>query len=160
VGHVPSLVLTCGVAGSGKSTYARGLESQGWLRLSIDAEAWRRGLTEHPLPAAVTADIVAQQRGELLDALAHGRDVVVDYSFWSRATRETYRELGTRAGAVVQVVWFDVPREELRRRLDARVGEGGPDSVRVPDAVLDRYVAGFEAPGPEEEDVVRFTSAP
>jgi hypothetical protein len=57
-------------------------------------------------------------------------------------------------------VWFDVPREELRRRLDARVGEGGPDSVRVPDDVLDRYLAGFEAPGPEEKDVVRFTSAP
>lgn len=32
------VVLMCGPAGSGKSTYARRLEAQGMVRLSIDHE--------------------------------------------------------------------------------------------------------------------------
>lgn len=32
----------CGVAGSGKTTYAKQLESEGYVRLSVDEEVWRR----------------------------------------------------------------------------------------------------------------------
>jgi predicted kinase len=32
----------CGVAGSGKTTYAQQLEAQGYVRLSIDEEVWKR----------------------------------------------------------------------------------------------------------------------
>ena len=83
---MPRLVLTCGVAGSGKSTYARSLADQGWLRLSIDVEAHRRGFTEHPLPTAVTDAIVAEQREQLVAALRDGADVVVDYSSLTKAS--------------------------------------------------------------------------
>lgn len=152
---MPRLVLTCGVAGSGKSTYARALAEQGWLRLSIDVEAHGRGLTEHPLPDDVTAEIVAQQRDQLATALRDGRDVVVDYSFWSRARRDEYRTLGSASGADVEIVWFDVPRAELRRRLRLRDTQSGPDAVHVPDDLLDRYLAGFEPPAPDETDVRR-----
>lgn len=159
---MPRLVLTCGVAGSGKSTYARALADQGWVRLSIDVEAHRRGLTEHPLPEPVTAAIVAEQQEQLVAALRAGADVVVDYSFWSRARREEYRAIGSAEGADVQVVWFDVPREELARRLRARAAHPGPDAVEVSEELLATYLAGFEPPGADETDVVRHvdTSAP
>ena len=32
----------CGVAGSGKTTYAQRLEAEGYVRLSIDEEIWQR----------------------------------------------------------------------------------------------------------------------
>ena len=32
----------CGVAGSGKTTYAKLLETEGYVRLSIDEEVWAR----------------------------------------------------------------------------------------------------------------------
>lgn len=150
-----SLVLTCGLAGAGKSTYARALEAKGWLRLSIDQAAWERGFHEHPLPVSIRDDIVAAQRVELVTALKQGRDVVVDYAFWSRAMRDEYREIGHAHGASVEVVYFDVPREELLRRLNARSdGPGDPDSINVSAAQLDIYAAGFQAPGPDETDVV------
>jgi predicted kinase len=158
---VPRLVLTCGVAGSGKSTYARSLADRGWLRLSIDVEAHRRGFTEHPLPTAVTDAIVAEQREQLVAALRDGADVVVDYSFWSRARREEYRAIGREQGADVQVVWFDVPRAELVRRLRARAAHPGPDAVEVSEELLTTYLDGFEEPGADETDVVRHpTSGP
>jgi predicted kinase len=36
------VVLMCGIAGSGKTTYAQRLERDGYVRLSIDEEVWRR----------------------------------------------------------------------------------------------------------------------
>ena len=141
----------CGLAGAGKSTYARRLEERGWLRFSIDREAWGMGLVDVPFPPDASDDIRARQRREIADALRAGRDVVVDYSFWSRAQRDEYRELGRECGAVVDVVHLDVPEEELRRRLAERRGRH-PDDYPVAD-LLAGYLSGFEAPGPDETDV-------
>lgn len=143
----------CGIAGSGKSTFARGLEAHGWLRFSIDAEAWDRGLRDVPLPETAAREIRAGQRARIEAALREGRDVVVDYSFWSRAQRDDYRALGRACGADVDVVHLDVPPEELRRRLAAR-RTTHPDEFVVPLEVLEGYLAGFEAPGPDEGDVL------
>jgi len=137
----------CGLAGSGKSTYARGLEDLGWLRFSIDAEAWARGLREVPLPEDVHAEIQARQRVEIERALRDGRNVVVDYSFWSRAQRDDFRDLGRTCEADVEVVHLDVPVDELRRRLARRRTRHADDFV-VPGDVLEQYIAGFEVPGP------------
>ena len=37
---IPLVVMMCGVAGSGKTTFAQQLEKEGFLRLSIDEEIW------------------------------------------------------------------------------------------------------------------------
>jgi predicted kinase len=153
---VARLVLMCGIAGSGKSTYARRLEVDGWVRFSIDAEAWERGLREVPLPEHAAAEIRADQRLRIEAALRAGQDVVVDYSFWSRAQRDDYRALGRACGAGVEVVHLDVPAAELRRRLALR-RTAHPDDFVVPPEVLDQYVAGFQRPGPDEGDVTVLT---
>ncbi len=153
------LVLTCGLAGSGKSTYAKSLEAQGWLRLSIDTRAWELGHTQHPLPTEIRDEIVAHQQRELGDALTAGRNVVVDYAFFTRAMREEYRALGRRYRAEVEVVLFEVPRAELLRRLTERETRSpGPDDVLVSEKLLDRFIAGFEWPAPDETDVRSMNS--
>jgi predicted kinase len=122
----PRVVLMCGVAGSGKSTHAKELERLGWLRLSIDVEAWRRGHRAMPLPIELTDDIRAQQRQALLSAVRDGRDVVVDYSFWSRDQRDDYRRLARDAGASVEVHYCPVAAEVAHRRITER--NAGPQS--------------------------------
>jgi predicted kinase len=152
------MVLMCGLAGAGKSTYARALEARGWARFSIDDEAWKRGFVEAAaIPAEVAVDIRARQRDAIARALDDGENVVVDYSFWSRAQRDDYRALGRSHGATVEVVYLETSETVLRHRLAARRGAHADDFV-VDAELLDRYVAGFEAPGPDERDVTVITT--
>lgn len=147
------LVLMCGLAGAGKSTYARALEAAGSVRFSIDAEAWRSGYADAAaIPADLAAGIRDRQRGEIAAALDDGRDVVVDYSFHARAQRDEYRRLGRAHGAEVEVVHLASDPDVLRQRLAARRGSG-PDDFTVDPGLLETYLAGFEAPGPDERDV-------
>ncbi len=158
--EVSRLVLMCGLAGAGKSTYARTLQARGWTRFSIDAGAWEMGFTgAEAVPATVSAEIRARQRTAIADALDAGDDVVVDYSLWSRALRDEYRELGRVHGATVEVVFLDSDDALVRSRLAMRRGSH-PDDVIVDDDLFDRYVQSFEAPGPDERDVtvIRSTS--
>ena len=43
----------CGIAGAGKTTYAKALEASGWVRLSIDEEVWERLRTTMRAPMTV-----------------------------------------------------------------------------------------------------------
>lgn len=82
----------CGPAGAGKSTVAHALEGQGFTRLSVDAEAHARGWT-----GVITREqalrIDAVLRDRLDDLLSTGRDVVLDYSFSTRAVRDEFRQV-------------------------------------------------------------------
>lgn len=89
----PVVVLMCGVAGSGKTTYAQRLEAQGYLRLSIDEEIWQRfgryGVDYQPIDYprhSQAADEILRERLPIL--IEQGREVVVDVSFWQRAARD------------------------------------------------------------------------
>lgn len=144
-----TVVLTCGPAGSGKSTYARRLEAEGYARLSFDEEAWRRGYRDHPLPAEAADEVHAALQARLAALVAEGRRVVVDTSFWSRASRERYRAFLAPLGVTPVVHYLATPREVVLRRLEARAGAHGDDVVVPPEVAL-RYLDGFEAPTPDE----------
>jgi len=143
------VVLTCGPAGSGKSTHARRLEAAGYVRLSFDEEAWSRGWQEHPLPERAAREVDADLQAALVGHARAGRDAVVDTSFWSRARRDDYRALLGAEGVVPVVHLQTAPPEELLRRLSLRSGSG-PHDVVVPPAVARAYVDGFEIPTPDE----------
>jgi predicted kinase/RimJ/RimL family protein N-acetyltransferase len=148
-----SVVLVCGPAGSGKSTHARTLERAGYVRLSFDEEAWRRGHRVHPLPDDVAAEVHADLRARLLELVGQRRDVVVDSSFWSRATRDSYRALVAPLGVTPVTHHLATPRKTVLRRLAARTGSG-PHDVVVPPDLARRYLDGFETPAPDEGPVV------
>lgn len=154
------VVLVCGVAGAGKSTYSQRLAGEGYARLSFDEAAWDAGHREHPLPDNVAHEIHAGLRARLLELVAEGRDVVVDTSFWSRASRDAYRELLAPVGIVPVVHHVTAPRDVVLARLAQRRGQG-PHDVLVPRDLAERYLAGFQPPTPAEGPlVVRATAGP
>lgn len=145
----PRVVLLCGPAGSGKSTTARVLEAEGYLRLGWDEEAARQGFHGYPLPEGAEQQVHAVVQARLAAAVAEGRDVVVDTSFWQRARRQAYRDLLTPLGVEPVTYYLQVPLDVLLERVARRTG-AGPDDVVLDEATVRRFVAGFEVPTPQE----------
>lgn len=156
----PEVVLTCGIAGAGKTTFAQALEARGHVRLSIDEEVWRRngryGIDYEPAAYAEHSAAAAAVLRERLVALIHeGRDVVVDLSFWSRRMRDDYKALIEQAGGRWRLVYLPASRELLRERLDRRRERFDANAAfPIEDDLLDRYLDGFEPPDGEGEEVI------
>lgn len=157
----PLVVLMCGVAGSGKTTYAQDLEQQGYARLSIDEEVWRRfgryGI-DYPAEeyAALSRTTEEALRGRLLELIYAGREVVVDLSFWQRASRDEYKQLIEAAGGRWRLVYLKVRPDVLRLRLARRAAERFDANAAFPitDDLLADYLAGFEEPRGEGEETI------
>jgi predicted kinase len=146
---VSRVVFMCGPSGSGKSTYAQRLESEGMVRLSFDVEMWRRGNSVVPLPRDVRDEIEADLQARLLELVAGGTDVVLDFSFWSRRMRDDYRKLLEPAGVVPETIYLATDRETVLARMRARRGSHSDDFVLTEDLVA-RYFDHFEPPTPDE----------
>jgi predicted kinase len=145
------VIFMCGPAGSGKSAVARQYERQGMTRLSFDQEAWQRGITAMPLPPEVHRDIERVLRARLADLVRAGSDVVLDFSFWSRAMREEYRELLRPLGVVPETVYLATDRATVLRRIGARAAGDGDDfkiSSELAAAYFDHFEIPTEAEGP------------
>ena len=92
------------------------------VRLSFDVEMWRRGITEVPLLPDVRDEIEAGLRARLLELVAAGSDVVLDFSFWSRSMRDDYRALLAPTGVVPETVYLATDRDTVLRRMQERRG--------------------------------------
>lgn len=153
------VVMMCGLAGSGKTTYARRLEARGYRRLSVDEIIWRRighdaallDPTEYEQHQA-TADQELQE--ELIRLMAARQPVVLDKSFWSRATRDRYKALIKEYGGTWILIYLKAAPDTLRRRLAIRNAQDGPSSVTVSPELLDRYLMSFEEPRDEGEHTI------
>ncbi|WP_206053718.1 AAA family ATPase [Nocardioides iriomotensis] len=143
------VVFMCGPSGAGKSTYAQRLEGEGMVRLSFDVEMWRRGISTVPLPPDVRDEIETDLRARLLELVAAGTDVVLDFSFWSRRMRDDYRELLEPTGVVPETIYLATDRETALRRMRARRGGHSDDFVLTEDLVA-QYFDHFETPTPDE----------
>jgi len=146
---VGRVIFMCGPAGSGKSTVARTYEQQGMTRVSFDQEAWSRGITTMPLPPGVHRDIEEVLRARLVELVRGGADVVVDFSFWSRAMREEYRELLRPLGVVPETVYLAADRATVLQRIAARAARDG-DDFAISKELAAFYFDHFEPPTAEE----------
>ena len=152
--------MLCGLAGSGKTTYAERLERQGYVRLSIDEELWaafgRYGVDYPPERYGELSDIVERrQRDRLASLIASRSDVVVDNSFWKRRDRDDYKALIEAGGGRWRLVYLRVPPQELRRRLQRRSARFDANAAfPIDDALFARYLDMFEEPVDEGEVVL------
>ncbi|MFB7755121.1 AAA family ATPase [Streptomyces sp. NPDC056121] len=147
-----TLFLTCGVAGSGKTTLARKLEQErGALRLTGDA--WMRRLyPDLPAfaPAAVRDRVEKLQFDLALQVLEQGIDVVVDWGLLGRDERDHYRTQAQDRGAKVVLCLLDPPLAVLRERLEIRNRKVSADTYGIPLAKLEEQFRVFQRPTPQE----------
>ena len=142
----PTLFLTVGLPGAGKTTRARELAREhGILRLTPDE--WMAPLFGHN-DAAGRRDIL---EGRMVWAahqvLVSGASVVLDFGCWSAEERYAIRVLAESAGARFAMEYLHVPEAERRARCERRwaqapgttfeMTDGGPGPLRraLPPAV-------------------------
>lgn len=143
------IIFMCGPAGSGKSTVAKQLERAGMARLSFDEESFARGITVHPLPAETHAEIEQDLMQRLLRLIQQERDVVLDYSFWSRAIREQYKAILTPFGIEAEIYYVATPKAVALQRIRHRTGND-PNEMQLSEETAARYYDNFEPPTADE----------
>ena len=119
----------------------------GWL--SFDVEMWRRGISTVPLPPDVRGEIEAGLRARLLDLVAAGNDVVLDFAFWSRRMRDDYRRLLEPTGVVPETLYLATDRETVLDRMRTRRGSH-PDDYVLTAQLAAQYFDHFEPPTADE----------
>lgn len=144
------VVLLCGATGAGKTTYARRLEAQGYLRVSYDEETWALGCDSSDATSDVLSEADRRVREKIREAIASGTPVVLDASLSTRAIRDDLREFVRRAGGVPRLVVVDAPFELLAARVARRGVPRDANSLPLDPVALREYYASFEFPDADE----------
>lgn len=160
----PTLVITCGLSGSGKTTAssARLLDADdaaagSLLRLRSDVERKRlfglapQASSGSALDGGIYTAEATTRTYERLRSLARsllqaGWPVIVDAAFLRREERSAFRALAGELNVEFSILATEAPVDELRRRLAARSGDASEAGV----AVLERQLAWFEPLDAEE----------
>lgn len=138
----------CGPAGAGKTTYAKRLERDGWIRLSFEVEFWDRGVTTMPTTELV-AEVSTDLKQRLTGLIEEGHHVVLDFGFWFRRQRDEYRELLAPLSVVPTTMYIATDLETIIRGLGTRQGRG-PDDWPLTAYSAAEYFMKFEPPTLEE----------
>lgn len=153
------VVLMCGIAGSGKTTFSQMLEKHGYVRLSIDEEVWstngRYGI-DYPVEKyrEYLDDAHIRLRNKMLQLIQAKKRVVMDSSFWSRSERAEYKQLIENSGGIWRLVYLKVHPDELRRRLKIRSQRFDANAAfTIMDEILTTFLNGFEEPNKAEMGV-------
>jgi aminoglycoside phosphotransferase family enzyme/predicted kinase len=157
----PSLVLMCGLSGSGKTWLAQRLTTAlGAVHVRSDIERKRMaglpaaGQSHSPVGAGLysrEASLAVYNRlaACATDALRGGYTTVVDATFALAADRSLIRELAARHARTACIVYCRAPREVLQARISQRQ-QRLDDPSEAGLAVLAWQEAHFEPPQPHE----------
>jgi predicted kinase len=147
----PTLFLTVGLPGTGKTTAARRIEvEQGAIRLTKDE--WVKALYGHENPPSAQ-DVIEGRLVEIgLRALELGNDVIIDFGLWGRDERSALRQAAADRGATVEMRYFELTSAKQRRRLARREAEAPHTSWPISDEELSEWAASIDIPTPGELD--------
>lgn len=150
----PWALMLVGLPGSGKSTCVQQLvkASVAFDLLStdklIDAYAAQAGKTYSEVFREVSFKTWNEQLyTETVAAIEARRNVIIDQTNVKRKSRRSKIEPFTAAGYTCLALKFDVPEEELARRLDAR---GAATGKNIPKTVLQDMTKSYLPPAKDE----------
>lgn len=152
------LIVTHGLPGSGKSTWAEGQVAQDpetRVRINRDdirTELFGEKYHQGNFPQKSESQVTALQQKRIKAALARGKHVYCDDTNLNPRFLGQLAKLAQAYGAEFEQEYFDVPVEECKRRNRLRAAAGGRD---VPEFVIDRMASSaYDSTGHLKEFVV------
>lgn len=153
----PIVYLICGFIGAGKTTFAKKLEERtGAVRITKDE--WLIRLIGNDPTVDGFADLdrkVCDLSRDVAFRLAEkGVTVILDEGFWAKEQRDEMRRRAEDVGARAVVYLLDTPIETVRERVARRNLNPENDSFEIGGKMLDGYLACWQPPGEDEDDVL------
>jgi predicted kinase len=151
---MPTLYLTCGLPGSGKTSLARIIEREA-PALRLTGDDWLHELypglsTPEAETGPYRARVESLQWQLALRAVRLNCNVVVDWGVWSRTERDTCRKEARAAGARTVLCFLDVPFDALWDRVSRRNAALPAGTFHISRPDLLRWSKLFEPPTAEE----------
>ncbi len=147
----PTLFLTVGLPGTGKTTEARRIEVER-TALRLTKDEWIKALYGNDNPPAAT-DVIEGRLIQIgMRALELGTNVILDFGLWSREERSALRQAATDIGASVVICYFELTPAEQRRRLGQRLSDAPHETWPISEQELAEWASLFDIPTPAELD--------
>jgi predicted kinase len=145
----PVLITFCGLPGSGKTTMAKEVEkTTGAVRLNIDE--WVAALGADFFDDEFRHRLHVRLYEHGITFLKLGQSIILEDGLWRRDERDRLREVAHKLGAAIELHYFDVPVDELWRRLEARNALGADGVVPITKALLKACLPRFQRPDEAE----------
>lgn len=153
MGNRAVLHLICGQAGSGKTTYAKQLETQ-LNAFRFTKDEWMVSLYGRH----ITLDEWSQYEPRCYACietitrrlLEREISVILDYGFWYRHERARAKDFANELGIRSVVHFLNVPVEVRRERVLRRNKSITNDSVVMSEDEFDKQLSWFEVPSEQE----------
>lgn len=144
-----TVYFLCGLPSSGKTTFAKKLEiEKDAIRFTLDErmiEKYHYSIFDDEYGVLVTKEkLIIWEEAQIL--LGQGKDVILDWSLWSRAARTEWTQKAIESGHEYKLFYFDVPLEMLLRRLGRRNLENRATIHTIPIEEVERFSKIFEPP--------------
>lgn len=153
------VIMMCGVCGSGKTTFAKKKEKEGFIRISIDEEMWKlygaRGI-DYPNDnyEELSSIVGSKLQNDIVNYIKEDKNLVIDFSFWSKSNRKYYKNFLEELGADIQLIYLKVDKETLKKRIESRNKNHDANSQFIDEKTFEMYYNGFEDPKDEGEVVI------
>lgn len=153
----PTAHLLHGFVGAGKTTFARKLEHD-HRAVRFTHDEWMHLLYGADPPAdrftGFSGRVDELVWRTALRLLALGIDVILDFGFWTRRSRDEARSRVLACGARPLLYSIDCPEETMRDRVEQRTRHLPDDSLSINQPAFDLFKSRFE-PLTDDEVAIR-----
>jgi predicted kinase len=145
-----TLILTCGLPGSGKTTLARRLAAERDAQ-RFTKDEWVRDLGGDLWDEELRVRLEARLTELAFELVAAGRNCILDFGLWSRQERDALRLRARGLGVRVELHYVEIELEESIRRVAQRYADAPETAPDIGAEQMAVWASAFEPPGAAEQ---------